>query len=192
VTSLTISAEQQRLAEDRIAAAGVAERVRVQLRDYRDAEGQYDAVVSVEMIEAVGERYWPAFFRTLDRLLAPGGRVALQAITIAHDRMLAVRRSYTWINKYIFPGGFIPSLQAIEETLREHTTLRVVARRDLAEHYAETLRQWRERFVDRWDDVQRLGFDGVFRRMWEYYLASCEAGFRSGQLGVSQLALARP
>jgi cyclopropane-fatty-acyl-phospholipid synthase len=191
VTSLTISTEQRRLAEERIAEAGVAERVRVQLQDYRDAHGRYDAVVSVEMIEAVGDRYWPAFFRTLDRLLAPGGRVALQAITMAHDRMLATRRAYTWMHKYIFPGGTLPSLRAIEDTVREHTSLRVVSRRELGQHYAETLRQWRERFLSRWEDARRLGFDGVFRRMWEYYLAYCEAGFRVGYLNVNQLALAR-
>ncbi len=191
VTTLTISAEQRRLATERIAAARAADRVDVQLRDYRDAEGRYDAVVSVEMLEAVGERYWPAFFQTLDRVLAPAGRVALQAITMAHDRMLATRRSYGWVHKYIFPGGHLPSLRAIEETLREHTSLRIVARRDLGQHYAKTLRQWRERFLSRWDEVSRLGFDGVFGRMWEYYLAYCEAGFRVGYLDVSQLALAR-
>jgi cyclopropane-fatty-acyl-phospholipid synthase len=191
VTTLTISDEQRRLAEQRIAAAGVADRVDVQLRDYRDAEGQYDAVISVEMIEAVGERYWPAFFRTVERLLAPGGRVALQTITIPHDRMLAIRSSYTWVHKYIFPGGVLPSLRAIEETLRAHTSLRIVARRDLGSSYATTLRHWRERFLSRWDEVSRLGFDGVFHRMWEYYFAYCEAGFRIGYIDVSQLALAR-
>jgi cyclopropane-fatty-acyl-phospholipid synthase len=191
VTTLTISDEQQRLAQQRVAEAGLADRIEVQLRDYRDAEGQYDAVVSVEMIEAVGERYWPAFFRTIDRLLAPGGRVALQAITIPHHRMLAIRSSYTWVHKYIFPGGVLPSLRAIEETLRAHTSLRIVARRDLGQSYATTLQQWRERFVSRWDEVGRIGFDGVFRRMWEFYLAYCEAGFRVGYIDVSQLALAR-
>jgi cyclopropane-fatty-acyl-phospholipid synthase len=191
VTTLTISAEQQRLAQRRVAEAGLADRIDVQLRDYRDAEGRYDAVVSVEMIEAVGERYWPAFFRTIDRLLAPGGRVALQTITIPHHRMLAIRSSYTWVHKYIFPGGVIPSLRAIEETLRAQTSLRVVARRDLGQSYAKTLQMWRERFLSRWDEVSRLGFDTVFRRMWEFYLAYCEAGFRVGYIDVSQLALAR-
>jgi len=191
VTTLTISAEQQRLATERIAAAGVCDRIDVRLHDYRDAEGRYDAVVSVEMIEAVGERYWPAFFQTIDRVLAPAGRAALQAITLAHDHMLATRRSYGWLHKYIFPGGLLPSVRAIEETLREHTSLRIVARRDLGQHYAQTLRHWRERFLAQWDEVARLGFDGVFHRMWEFYLAYCEAGFRAGYLGVSQLALAR-
>lgn len=191
VTSLTLSHEQRDLARERIAAAGLADRVEVQLRDYRDAEGRYDAVVSVEMIEAVGEEYWPTYFATLDRVLAPGGAVGLQAITMDHDRMLATRRSYTWIHKYIFPGGLIPSLTAIQRTTREHTTLRITARRDLGDHYAETLRQWRERFLTRWVDARRLGFDSVFRRMWEFYLAYCEAGFRAKYLGVSQIALSR-
>lgn len=193
VTSLTISEEQKALAEQRIAAAGLSDRVDVQLRDYRDVQGEYDAVVSVEMIEAVGAEYWPAYFGTIDRVLRPGGRVGLQAILMPHDRMLATRRSYTWIHKYIFPGGLIPSLPAIEQTLRDHTDgLRITARRDLGNSYAETLRQWRERFLARWDDVHSLGFDNVFKRMWEFYLAYSEAGFRSKYLDVSQLSLSRP
>jgi len=191
VTTVTISTEQQELARERIAAAGVADRVDVQLRDYRDADGRYDAAVSIEMIEAVGERYWPVFFRTLDRLLAPGGRVALQTITIGHERMRAIRSKHTWMQKYIFPGGVIPSLQAIEETVQAHTALRVVGRRDLGQSYALTLRHWRQNFLQNWAEVQRLGFDETFRRMWEYYLGYCEAGFRIGYLDDSQLALAR-
>jgi cyclopropane-fatty-acyl-phospholipid synthase len=191
VTTLTISTEQQRLARERIAAAGVADMVDVQLRDYRDASGRYDAVVSVEMIEAVGEAYWPVFFRTIDKVLAPGGRVAVQTITIDHRRMRAIRSKHTWVQKYIFPGGVIPSLQAIEETLRAHTSLRVVGRRDLGQSYAQTLAHWRRRFLANWPEIHRLGFDETFRRMWEYYLAYCEAGFRVGYLDDSQLALAR-
>lgn len=191
VTTLTISAEQKALAERRIAAAGVTDRVDVQLRDYREARGSYDAVVSVEMIEAVGERYWPEYFGTIDRLLKPGGWVGLQAITMPHDRMLATRRTYTWMHKYIFPGGLIPSLEAIESTLQSHTGLRVTERRELGLDYARTLRHWRDRFVGRRDDVVALGFDDIFCRMWEFYLAYCEAGFRVRYLGVSQLGLSR-
>ena len=143
------------------------------------------------MIEAVGERFWPTYFSTLDRLLAPGGRIALQSITMAHERMLATRRSYGWIHKYIFPGGLIPSLEAIEHTLADHTGLRVLERRDLGWHYGQTLHQWRHRFTDSWDQIAQLGFDATFRRMWEFYLAYCEAGFRTGYLGVSQLSLGR-
>ncbi|OZM81301.1 cyclopropane-fatty-acyl-phospholipid synthase family protein [Pseudonocardia sp. MH-G8] len=191
VTTLTISAEQARLAEERIAEAGVADRVQVLLRDYREAQGSYDAVVSVEMVEAVGVRYWPTYFAALDRLLRPGGRVGLQAITMPHDRMLVSQDDYTWISKYVFPGGVIPSVEAIEENLREHTGLRVVERRSLGPDYARTLAQWRHTFLDRWDDVAALGFDETFRRMWEFYLAYCEAGFRVGYLDVLQFSFQR-
>jgi cyclopropane-fatty-acyl-phospholipid synthase len=191
VTTLTISPAQYAAARRRAAGAGVADRVDVRLRDYREATGRYDVVLSVEMIEAVGERYWPAYFTTIDRLLAPGGRAGLQAITMPHDRMLATRNTYTWINKYIFPGGLIPSVQAIEENLSEHTTLRVTQRRDLGNDYATTVRSWRERFLANWSTVARAGFDDTFRRGWEYYLAYCEAGFRAGYLDVSQFRLTR-
>ena len=191
VTTLTISPEQERLAEQRVSAAGVADRVHVLLQDYRDAEGSYDAVVSVEMIEAVGERWWPTYFRTLDRLLAPGGRVGLQAIVMPHDALMAIRRSYSWIHKYIFPGGLVLSHQTIDDTLRQYTSLRVVSRRDLGLSYAMTLRQWRQRFLASWEEARQLGFDDVFRRMWEYYFAYFESAFRVGYLDVSQLALAR-
>jgi cyclopropane-fatty-acyl-phospholipid synthase len=190
VTTLTLSSEQQALARERARAAGVADLVDVRLQDYRDAAGSYDAVVSVEMIEAVGERYWPTYFRSLDTLLARGGRVGLQAITMPHESMLATRRSYTWIHKYVFPGGIIPSLRAVEDTLAAHTRLSVVERRELGPHYARTLGLWRERFLANWDRLEG-SFDETFRRMWEFYLAYCEAGFRVGYLGVSQLGLAR-
>src|SRR6478752_436321 len=192
VTTITISQEQAALARERVAAAGVSDRVEVRLQDYREVEGQFDAIVSVEMVEAVGEKYWPTYFATIDRLLAPGGRVSIQAITMGHERMRATRRSYSWIQKYIFPGGIIPSLQAIDETLAEHTSLRVSQRRELGWHYAETLRQWRGRFLRNWSHIHDLGFDETFRRMWEFYLGYCEAGFRVGYLGVSQLQLVRP
>jgi len=190
VTTLTLSTEQQKLARERAAAAGVADLVDVRLQDYRDVTGQFDAIVSVEMIEAVGERFWPTYFTTLDRHLAPGGRVGLQTITMAHDRMLATRRGYTWVHKYVFPGGIIPSLRAIEENLAGYTKLGVIERRDLGPHYAHTLALWRERFLDNWGSLSGA-FDETFRRMWEFYLAYCEAGFRVGYLGVSQLGLAR-
>jgi cyclopropane-fatty-acyl-phospholipid synthase len=189
VTTLTLSAEQAALAERRLAAAGVADRVQVLLRDYREARGSYDAVVSVEMVEAVGMAFWPTYFAALDRLLRPGGRVGLQAITMPHDRMLAARDDHSWISKYIFPGGLIPSVTAIEENVREHTGLRVVERRSLGPDYARTLAHWRQNFQDRWEEVAALGFDPTFRRMWEFYLAYCEAGFRVGYLDVHQFSL---
>ena len=186
VTSLTISEEQRALATERIAAAGVADRVEVKLCDYRESSGQYDAVVSVEMIEAVGASYWPAFFSTIGERLRPGGRFGLQAITMDHDRMLASSRAYTWMHKYIFPGGIIPSVQSIEDGLRTHTRLKLAGMREFGQDYARTLRLWRERFLHRWSDVASLGFDDVFGRMWEFYLAYSEAGFRSGYLKVHQ------
>ena len=154
--------------------------------------GTYDAVLSVEMVEAVGYDYWSTYFSTLDRVLAPGGRVGIQAITMPHDRMLATRGSHTWINKYIFPGGFLPSVEVIDEITRRDTTLRLVDRLSFGSHYAETLRQWDEAFRDRADDVDALGFDHTFQRMWHFYLEYSRAGFASGYLDVQQLVLARP
>jgi len=190
VRSVTLSAEQRELATARAAAAGVSDRVTIELLDYRDVTGSYDAVVSVEMIEAVGYHFWPTYFATLDRLVAPGGRVAIQAITMPHDRMVASRKTYTWIQKYIFPGGMIPSTEAIMGITERHTRLRTVDMVSLRPHYAETLRMWRERFVARRDELVALGFDEVFRRMWELYLAYSEAGFRSGYLDVYQWTFA--
>ncbi|KAA9161374.1 class I SAM-dependent methyltransferase [Amycolatopsis acidicola] len=191
VTSLTISAEQQTLARKRVAEAGMQDRVEVLLRDYREATGSYDAVVSVEMIEAVGEEYWPAYFAALDRLLAPGGRAGVQAITMPHDRMVATRKSYTWMHKYIFPGGHLMSVRAFEDAVRGYTSLRVDERRGFGQHYARTLRQWRQRFLAAWPRITDLGFDQTFRRMWEFYLAYCEAGFRAGYLDVYQFGLSK-
>lgn len=191
VETLTVSEDQARLARQRARQAGAADRVDVAVADYRWARGRYDAMVSVEMIEAVGERYRRTFFATLDRVLAPGGRVGLQAITMPHHRLLATRRSYTWIHKDIFPGGIIPSVRTIEQNLAAHTSLRIAGRRDFGAGYAETLRQWRARFTAPWARIAELGFDETFRRMWEFYLAYCEAGFRAGYLGVSQLTLER-
>jgi cyclopropane-fatty-acyl-phospholipid synthase len=191
VTAITLSREQMRLARERVEAAGLSGLVEVRVQDYREVGGEYDAIVSVEMIEAVGEAYWPAYVAALDRLLAPGGRVAIQAITMDHQRFLATRRSFSWIQKYIFPGGIIPSLQAVDHALAAHTTLRVARQRELRAHYARTLRLWRERFTGQSPRIHAQGFDETFRRMWEFYLAYSEAGFRSGYLGVSQLQLTR-
>jgi cyclopropane-fatty-acyl-phospholipid synthase len=191
VVTVTISREQQALASKRVAEEGLDRQVSVQLRDYRDIEGTFDAICSCEMIEAVGERYWDGYFAALDRHLAPGGRVGLQAITMPHDRMLATRRNYTWIHKYIFPGGQLPSITAIRSSLARSTRLWVIDRDDFGPHYAETLRIWRERFHARAPQVTALGFDEVFNRMWTFYLCYSEAGFRSGYLDVSQLTLAR-
>jgi cyclopropane-fatty-acyl-phospholipid synthase len=190
VRTITISREQRELAARRVAEAGLADRISVELRDYRDVDGQFDAICSVEMIEAVGERYWDTYFATLDRCLAPGGRVGLQAITMPHDRMLATRTTYTWIHKYIFPGGLLPSATAIQDSLAR-TRLRITEREDFGMHYAQTLRIWRQRFAAHAGEVAGLGFDDVFRRMWTFYLCYSEAGFRARYLDVSQFTLAR-
>lgn len=193
VHTLTISSEQHALAERRVAEAGVAHRVRVDLCDYRQIDtvgvGRYDSVVSVEMIEAVGERYWPEFFASLEKVLAPGGRVALQAITMRHDRFRATRLSQNWINKYIFPGGLVPSVPALEDVVRTHTRLRITDRSAYGLHYAATLRLWREELLRNRDAISKLGFDDVFLRTWSMYLASCQAGFLAGMLDVNQILL---
>ena len=191
VRTVTISARQRELAARRVAEHGLGSSVSVELRDYRDVDGEYDAICSVEMVEAVGERYWDTYFAQLDRLLAPGGAVGLQAITMPHDAMLASRRTYTWIQKYIFPGGLIPSVTAIEGSLAR-TGLRVTRRLDFGSGYAQTLRLWRDRFQSRQHEVTALGFDEVFLRMWQFYLCYSEAGFRAGYLDVSQFTLERP
>jgi cyclopropane-fatty-acyl-phospholipid synthase len=188
VRTVTLSREQRDLARRRVAEAGLADRVEVELRDYRDIGGSFDAIVSVEMIEAVGAEYWPAYFAALRDALAPGGRVALQAITMGHDRMLRTASTHTWISKYVFPGGLIPSREAIERHARE-AGLRVAQDHGFGAHYAETLRLWRERFVRGADVVAALGFDRTFRRMWEFYLGYSEAGFRSRYLDVRQILL---
>jgi len=191
VLTVTLSAEQKSLAEQRISAAGFGDMIEVRLSDYREVRGQFDAVVSVEMIEAVGKEYWDEYFRTIDGLLAPGGRFGLQAITMEHNRMLATAGSYSWIHKYIFPGGIIPSLQAIDEVNAEHTSLRVVESRRLGLSYARTLERWRQRFAERSEEVVALGFDETFIRMWDFYLGYCQAGFATRYLDVWQLGLGR-
>jgi cyclopropane-fatty-acyl-phospholipid synthase len=191
VTSVTLSGEQLELARRRVEHAGVSGLVDLRLQDYREVRGTYDCVVSVEMIEAVGEEYWPTYFTALDALLAPGGTAALQAIVMEHDRLLATRNSHGWVQQYVFPGGLIPSLRAIEDTLADHTGMRVSQRLRFGEHYTETLRRWRQAFAAEWPAIRALGFDETFRRTWEFYLAYSQAGFASGYLDVVQLQLTR-
>ena len=196
VRSITLSVEQQALARERIAAAGHADRVSVDLCDYRalldEPGGAYDAVVSVEMIEAVGREFWPTYFRTLDHALAPGGRVALQAITLPHDRMLATGSTHTFITKYIFPGGALPSVRAIEQVTGRHTGLRVTDDLAMGRHYAPTLQRWDRAFLAEHERVADLGFDPTFVRMWHFYLEYCRAGFAADYIDVHQLVLSRP
>jgi cyclopropane-fatty-acyl-phospholipid synthase len=191
VTTVTISTEQAELAVKRAQQAGCGDSVQVELRDYREVTGEFDAVVSVEMIEAVGANHWDEYFTTIAARLAPGGRVGLQAITMPHDRMIATLNTYTWIVKYIFPGGHLPSVRAVREQV-DAAGLKMVSELTFGLHYAETLRRWRAEFEQRADDVERLGFDEVFRRMWSLYLAYSEAGFRSRYLDVVQFCFIKP
>jgi cyclopropane-fatty-acyl-phospholipid synthase len=191
VTTLTISTEQAELATERIAAAGLPDRVTVLLKDYREVTGRYDAVVSIEMIEAVGANHWAEYFQAIDRVLAPGGRVGLQAILQDDYTVSVTKDTYTWIRKYIFPGGQCASVEAIERTLAAHTSLAIADRYSFNRHYAETLRRWRSRFEERATEVGALGFDETFRRMWSLYLAYSEAGFRTGYLDVQQMMLTK-
>jgi cyclopropane-fatty-acyl-phospholipid synthase len=195
VTTLTLSEAQKELAERRIGDAGLSHRIDVLLEDYRHHAarevGTYDAIVSVEMIEAVGERYWPDYFGAVDRMLADGGRMSLQAITMAHERLLATRNGYTWVHKYVFPGGALPSTTAIDQVVSEHTTLRIQETRRLGLSYVPTLEQWRHNFNSRLPEVRALGFDETFVRMWNFYLAYSQAGFAADYLDDLQIGLAR-
>ena len=188
VTSVTISQAQHDLARERIAAAGLAEQVSVELRDYRDITGEYDAVVSIEMLEAVGAEYYGDYFAAVSRALKPGGRAAIQVITFPHDAYEAQLRGANWIQRYIFPGGVLPSLAAIERAL-EGSGLLLTDVRDIRDSYALTLRTWRERFFERIAEVRAMGFDDRFIRMWDYYLSISEAGFRTGMTQDLQITL---
>ena len=196
VTTLTLSEEQKALADRRIFEAGLSHLIDVRLEDYRAHAAthadRYDAVVSVEMVEAVGEKYWPEYFGSIDRMLVPGGRLGLQAITIAHERLLETRNGYTWVHKYVFPGGILPSLTAIDEVLTAETSLRVQESRRLGLSYVPTLEQWRHRFNARLPEIARCGFDDTFIRMWNFYLAYSQAGFAAEYLDDWQLSIGRP
>ncbi len=192
VTSLTLSAEQLQLARERVRAAGLESTVDIRLCDYRQITGQFDCIVSIEMFEAVGYEHYGAFFGVCERLLRRRGRMFLQTITIPDQRFDAYRRDFDWTQKYIFPGSLLASVHAVSQALKRHTQLRIESLRDIGTHYARTLRCWRERFLSRVDEVRRLGFDDRFIRMWEYYLASCEASFAARYISNVQLVMARP
>ena len=188
VTTVTVSRAQHDLAVERIRLAGLADRVDVQLRDYREVQGRYDAIVSIEMLEAVGEEFLATYFELCDRVLVPGGRMSLQSISFPDAMYESQRRSANWIQTYIFPGGFLPSLAAIERATRR-TNLLVSQVDDIAVHYVRTLQHWRSTFMSRLDAVRALGFDDRFIRMWEYYLALSEAGFDTGLVQDLQVVL---
>ncbi len=192
VTTTTISERQHELAAQRIAQAGLQDRIDLRLQDYRDLQGRYDRIVSVEMIEAVGWRDFPTFFRRCDELLAPDGLLALQAITIDDRAYEAEKRGRSFINTLIFPGGCLPSQAEMARCTKQATSLRTVGVEDLSPHYAETLRRWRAAFHDAHDEVRRLGYDERFVRLWDLYLAYCEAGFAERRIQLVQQVYAGP
>lgn len=191
VTTTTLSREQYIWATERIARAGLQDKVQVLLCDYRDLTGQFDKLVSVEMIEAVGKRYLPDFFRTCQARLRPGGKMAIQAITIQDQRYRDYSKSVDFIQRYIFPGGFLPSITAMSELMTRHTDFVVRNLFDMGPDYARTLTHWRQRFLHAWQDIEKLGFDERFRRMWLYYFGYCEAGFNARTISVVQLTAER-
>lgn len=191
VTGLTLSEEQAAFARRRVREAGLSERVEIRLMDYRDLQGSFDSVVSIEMLEAVGHRYLDSFFTTCHRVLRPGGRVALQTISVADQIYDRYRRGSDWIRKYIFPGGHLPSLGALQASMARTTPFVIDRTENIAAHYATTLRHWRRRFWMRIGDVRALGFDQRFVRMWDFYLATCEGAFLERHIGNLQLQLGR-
>ncbi|WP_312687571.1 cyclopropane-fatty-acyl-phospholipid synthase family protein [Kosakonia sp.] len=191
VTTTTLSHEQYAWATARIARAGLQDRVQVLLCDYRDLTGEFDKLVSVEMIEAVGERYLPAFFRTCQARLRPGGRMVIQAITIQDQRYREYSKSVDFIQRYIFPGGFLPSITVMNTLMTRHTDFVVRNLFDMGPDYARTLAHWRQRFVNAWLEIEKLGFNDRFRRMWLYYFGYCEAGFNARTISVVQLTAER-
>lgn len=190
VTGLTISQEQYDFAVARMERCGLSESVTIKLQDYRDEFGQYDGVASIEMFEAVGEKYWPVYFATLRRCLKPGRAATLQIITLQERRFEIYRKGVDFIQKYIFPGGMLPSRSALKSEV-EKAGLKVSKSIEFGESYSQTLRRWHTTFNERWDQISQLGFDARFRRMWNFYLTSCAASFHSGNCDVTQITVKR-
>jgi cyclopropane-fatty-acyl-phospholipid synthase len=191
VTGLTISKEQHAYAVERIARAGLSDRVEIKLQDYRDEAGVYDGIASIEMIEAVGEKYWPVYFRTVRERLKPGRRAAVQAILVQDGRFESYRKGVDFIQKYIFPGGMCPAPTPLREAARAQG-LAVEGSLEFGESYSLTLRRWHETFSAEWPTIARQGFDARFRRMWNFYLTSCAGAFHGGNCDVTQITIARP
>ena len=188
VVGLTLSTEQRAEAMRRIAADGLSDQIEIRLQDYRDVTGSFDRIASIEMLEAVGESYWPTYFATLRDRLVPGGRAAIQVITIDDRRYEGYRVNPDFIQKYIFPGGMLPSPAKLTSSFAE-AGLETIADDGFALDYARTLALWRQRFLEAWPAITEQGFDERFRRMWEYYLCYCEGGFRAGHIDVRQIIL---
>ena len=192
VTTTTISREQHDYAKAKIARLGLSDRITLLFKDYRDLTGQYDKLVSIEMIEAVGPQYLDTYFRKCSDLLKPTGAMLLQAITLQDQYYARALKSVDYIQRYVFPGSFIPSIQAITDSVARVTDMKVFNLEDIGPHYAPTLRMWRERFFANIDKVKALGYPDSFIRLWEFYLCYCEGGFAERQLGDVQVLLTKP
>ncbi|MCH2164721.1 MAG: cyclopropane-fatty-acyl-phospholipid synthase family protein [Marinovum sp.] len=191
VTGLTISEEQFKFAKERIARAGLQDQVTFKLQDYRDERGQYDGIASIEMFEAVGEKYWPTYFGAVRDRLKPGANATLQIITVADQRFEAYRKGVDFIQKYIFPGGMLPGPKILRGEV-EKAGLDFVRSIEFGKSYDLTLRRWHETFNKRWEEISAMGFDDRFRRMWNFYLTSCASTFQYGQCDVTQITIQKP
>ena len=191
VTGLTISQEQHDYAVDRMKKLGLSEQVEIVMRDYRDETGVYDGIASIEMFEAVGEQYWPTYFKTIRDRLKPGAKATLQIILISENRFEAYRKGVDFIQKYIFPGGMLPSPNALRQQI-ERAGLIHENSIEFAKSYSQTLRRWHATFNDKWDDIHKMGFDNRFRNMWNFYLTSCASAFEFGNCDVTQVAISKP
>ncbi len=191
MTALTISEAQRDFAVERMAKAGLSDRVEIKLQDYRDEKGLYDGIASIEMFEAVGQKYWPTYFQTVHDRLKPGKAAVLQVITIAEQRWDHYTKNVDFIQKFIFPGGMLPT----PRHLRDEGTRAGLTYADaitFGESYSLTLRRWAESFADRWEEIRGFGFDERFRRMWELYLTTCAGAFLGGNCDVTQVTFSRP
>ncbi len=191
VTGLTLSQEQLKFARHRIEKAGLSDMVEFKLQDYRDENGTFDGIASIEMFEAVGQKYWPVYFETVRDRLRPGAQATLQIITVADRRWDVYRNGVDFIQKYIFPGGMLPSPTILREQVAQ-AGLNVVRSKEFGPSYDLTLRRWYDTFNDKWDQIADMGFDERFRRMWNYYLTACGAAFDTGNCDVTQITLAKP
>ncbi|NOD91289.1 methyltransferase domain-containing protein [Ruegeria sp. HKCCD4884] len=191
VTCLTISQEQFKYAKERIEKAGLSDLVEFKLQDYRDEQGQYDGIASIEMFEAVGQKYWPVYFETVRERLKPGAQATLQIITVGDHRWDYYKNGVDFIQKYIFPGGMLPSPSILRQQI-DQAGLSVVNSKEFGKSYDLTLRRWYETFNDKWDQIAEMGFDERFRRMWNYYLTACGAAFDTSNCDVTQITIAKP
>ena len=192
VTTTTISKEQYEAACQRVAEAGLKDLVTVIFEDYRNLEGSYDKLVSIEMLEAVGHEFYQQYFGGCASLLKPDGLMLIQAITVPDQRYRYARNSVDFIQRYIFPGGSLPGHEVVMSSIRKHTDMQMIGMEEMGEDYAKTLEVWRQRFLSRLDEVKALGFDDVFIRMWDYYLCYCQGAFEERVIGTAQILLAKP